>query len=153
MNPPLGNYNDALIQVRRELTDTLRVNTPVAAVRELEKAGWSREWACAAVETIEYKYNPAHLLPDARRSQEIREKLQSHAAIGAGIFIVGLLVSIGTLAIALSAGGLIVIAYGAVIAGAGMWLKSYPQLKNYPDRPLPKYVPPRDKRVYDPKNY
>jgi hypothetical protein len=59
----------------------------------------------------------------------------------------------GTLAIALSAGGLIVIAYGAVFAGAGMWLKAYPQLKRYPDRPMPKYIPPRDARVHDPMNY
>lgn len=153
MKPPADNYKDSLLQSRQELTELLKINTPAAAARELEKAGWPWEWACAAVETVEYKYNPARLTPDARRSQEIRERLQSHAALGAGLFIVGLVISIGSLAIALSAGGLIVIAYGAVFAGAGMWMKAYPQLKQYPDRPIPKYVPPRDKRVHDPGNF
>ncbi len=153
MNPPAENYKDSLLQARHELIELLKVSTPASAVRELEKAGWSREWACAAVETIEYKYNPAQLTPDARRSQEIRERLQSHAALGAGLFTIGLVISIGSLAIALSAGGLIVIAYGAVIAGAGMWMNAYPQLKQYPDRPMPKHVPPRDKRVHDSTNF
>ena len=153
MMPPTDNYNDSLFQARREIMDSLKINTPAAVVRNLEKASWTRDWACAAVEAIEYKYNPAGLSPSARRSQEIREKLQSQAALGAGLFIIGFVVSIGTLAIALSAGGLIVIAYGAVFVGAGMWLKAYPQLKQYPDRPMPKYVPPRDTRVHDPMKY
>ena len=153
MKPPSNSYSASLSESRRDLMDFLEKNTPAAAAKELEKAGWSWEWACAAVETIESKYNPARLSPDARRSQAIREKLQSQAALGAGIFIVGLVISIATLAIALSAGGLIVIAYGAVFVGAGMWLKAYPQLKRYPDRPLPKYVAPRDRRVHDPTAY
>ena len=153
MQPPTENYKDSLIQVRHEVTDALRCNTPAAVARNLEKSGWPWEWACAVVETIEYKHNPARLSPDARRSQEIHDKLKSQAALGSGLFLVGLIVSIGTLAIALSSGGLIVIAYGAVFVGAGMWLKAYPQLKQYPDRPMPKYIPPRDSRVHDPMNY
>ena len=140
MIPPAETFKDSLAQSRQELTDFMRVNPPAIAARELEKSGWSWEWACAAVETVEYKYNPARLTPDARGSQEIREKLQSHAMLGAGLFVIGLVVSIGTLVLALAAGGLIVIAYGAVFCGAGMWLKAYPQLKRYPDRPIPKYV-------------
>lgn len=153
MNSPAKTFKDSLIQSRQELTDFMRVNTPVVAARELEKAGWSWEWACAAVETVEYKYNPARLSPDARRGQEIREKHQSRAMLGAGMFVIGLLVSIGTLALALAAGGLIIIAYGAVFCGAGMWLKAYPELKRYPDRPIPKYVPPKDSRNHDPGNF
>ena len=153
MQPPAENYNDSLFQVRQELTDALKLNPPAVVARELEKVGWPWEWACAAVETIEYKYNPARLFPDARRSRQMHDNLKSHAALGAGLFLVGLVVSIGTLAIALSSGGLIVIAYGAVFVGAGMWLKAYPQLKQYPDRPMPKYIPPRDTRVHDPMNY
>ncbi len=153
MQSPNENFKDSLCQVRQEVTDALRVNTPAAVARDLEKSGWPWEWACAAVETIEYKYNPARLSPDARQSQEIHDKLKSRATLGLGLFLVGFFVSIGTLAIALSGGGLIVVAYGAVIVGAGMWLKAYPQLKKYPDRPMPKYVPPRDSHVHDPKSY
>lgn len=153
MKSPAETFKDSLVQSRQELTDFMSVNTPAVAARELEKAGWSWEWACAAVEAVEYKYNPARLSPDALRSQEIREKLQSHAMLGAGMFVIGLLVSIGTLALALAAGGLIVIAYGAVFCGAGMWLKSYPQLKRYPDRPIPKYVPPKNGRNCDPADF
>ena len=153
MKPPLETYKESLTESRGELTDFLRGNTPVIAARELEKSGWTWEWACAAVETIEYKYNPARLAPDARRSQEIREKHQSHAMLGAGLFVIGLVVSIGTLALALAAGGFIVIAYGAVFCGAGMWLKAYPQLKRYPDRPLPRYVPPKDSRNHNPGEF
>lgn len=153
MKSPAETYRDSLLQSREELTNFMRINAPAVAARELEKAGWPWEWACAAVETVEYKYNPARLSPDARRSQEIRERLQSKSMLGAGIFVIGLLVSIGTLTLALAAGGLIVIAYGAVFAGAGMWLKAYPQLKQYPDRPIPKYVPTKDSSVHDPGSY
>lgn len=153
MKPPLETFKDSLTQSRRELTDFMRINTPAVTARELEKAGWSWEWACAAVETVEYKYNPAGLSPDAKRSQEIRERLQSRAMLGAGLFVIGLLVSIGTLALAIAAGGLVVIAYGAVITGAGMWMTAYPQLGRYPDRPLPRYVAPRDSRNSSPADF
>lgn len=153
MLPPKDNFKDSLSMVQRDLTNALKINTPASVAEDLKESGWPWEWACAAVEIIEYRYNPARLSPDARRSQEIHDKLRSHAALGAGLFIVGLVVSIGTLSIALSSGGLIVIAYGAVFVGAGIWLKAYPQLKQYPDRPIPKYVPPRDARDHDPVNY
>lgn len=152
MRPPSGNYKDSFSQVQHEVTLALKRKPPAAVARELEKSGWPWEWACAAVETIEYKYNPASLYPDARSSQEMHEKLKSRATLGVGLFFVGLVVSIGTLAIALSA-GVVVIAYGAVFVGAGMWLKAYPKLKQYPSRPMPKYVPPRDPGVHDPMQY
>lgn len=153
MQPPTNDYKESLIQVSQQVTDALQVATPATVARELEKSGWSWEWACAVVETIEYKYNPARLSPDARRSQMIHDKLKSQASLGAGLFLVGLVISIGTVAIAFSSGGLVVIAYGAVFVGAGMWMKAYPQLKQYPDRPMPRYVAPRDSRVHDPTNY
>lgn len=153
MQPPTKDYKESLMRVRQEVTDALKVGTPATVARELEKSGWSWEWACAVVETIEYKYNPAGLWPDARQSQMIHDKLKTQASVGAGLFLVGLITSIGTLAIAFSAGGLVVIAYGAVFVGAGMWMKAHPQLKRYPDRPMPKYVAPRDSRVHDPTNY
>ncbi|OYV05300.1 MAG: hypothetical protein CFE26_12310 [Verrucomicrobiales bacterium VVV1] len=153
MQPPTKDYKESLLQVRQEVRDALKVATPATVARQLEKSGWSWEWACAVVETIEYKYNPAKLSPDAQRSQMIHDRLKSQASFGAGLFLVGLIVSVGTLAIALSAGGFVVIAYGAVFVGAGMWIKAYPQLKRYPDRPMPKYVPPRDSRVHDPMSY
>lgn len=153
MKPPAETLKESLIQSRRELTEFMSTQTPAATARELEKAGWSWEWACAAVETVEYKYNPARLSPDAKGSQEIRERLQSQAMLGAGLFVIGLLISIGTLVLAFKAGGLIVIAYGAVICGAGMWLKAYPQLSRYPDRPLPRYVTPRDSRNSSPADF
>jgi hypothetical protein len=53
MQPPTGNYKDSLFQVRQELTDALKINTPAAVARDLEKSGWPWEWACAAVETID----------------------------------------------------------------------------------------------------
>lgn len=153
MKSPAETFKESLIESRQELTEFMKVNPPASAALELKKAGWSWEWACAAVETVEYKYNPAGLSPDARRSQEIREKLHSRAMLGGGIFIIGLIVSIGTLALAFAAGGLIIITWGAVFCGAGMWMNSFPKLKRYPDRPVPKYVPPKDSRSHDPANF
>lgn len=83
----------------------------------------------------------------------MREKLQSQAMLGAGMFVIGLLVSIGTLTLALAVGGLVFIAYGAVFCGATMWMQAFPRLKRYSDRPLPKYVPPRDKSKHDPGSF
>ena len=153
MLPPKDNYQDSFKEAQQELRKALASKSPAAVARDLEKSGWTWEWACAAVETIEYQYNPAQLYPDARRSQEIREKLQMQASFGAGLFLVGLIVTFVTFAIAMTVGGLAIIAYGAVFVGAGLWLKTHPQLKKYPDRPLPKYVPPRDPKAHDPVNY
>ncbi len=49
IKPPTENYNDSLLQFRRELMDSLKMNTPAAFVRDLEIAGWTLDWACAAV--------------------------------------------------------------------------------------------------------
>jgi len=69
------------------------------------------------------------------------------------MFLLGLVGSIGTLALAIQGGGLVIIAYGAVIVGAGMWMESFSKLKKYVDRPIPKYRPPRNSAVHDPGEY
>ncbi len=43
MKPPAETLKESLTQSRRELTDFMRINTPAAAARELEKSGWSWE--------------------------------------------------------------------------------------------------------------
>ncbi len=99
---------------------------------------------------MEYKYNPAGLSPDAKSSQEIREKLYSRAMLGAGIFVVSFIIAVGVLVLS---GKLVLIAFGTAIAGAGMGLTAYPQLGRYPDRPLPRYVAPRDSRKSSPADF
>jgi hypothetical protein len=153
MKSPLDTYNDSLRNSRAEIIDALKHQTPMVVATQLEQSGWHREWACLAVETMELKYNPAGLFPNPQASQKTREKLQSRGGLGAALFFVGLVVSVGTLWVAVSAGGLVIIAYGAVIWGAATWLGSYSKLKQHPDRPIPKYVPPRKKGVHDPGNY
>jgi hypothetical protein len=153
MNPPTDSYAESLKLVRDQLIELMKGKTPYEAALLLEKAGWSREWACAAVEKIEYSHNPARLVPDAKRSQATRESLQSRFALGVGLLVIGLLVSLGTLFVALSVGGWVFIAYGAVITGFGMCAQTLPLLRRYPDRPLPRYVPPKDARVHDPGSF
>ena len=131
----------------------LKRESPEQAALSLEREGWPREWACAAIAHIETKHNPAGLVHGSVRNQELREKLQTRAALGGAMFVIGLLVSLGTLVSALYTGGWIVIAYGAVFTGAGMWLQSFPLLKKYPDRRMPVYVPPKDPKDHNPNNY
>ncbi len=138
---------------RGEITKLLATTTPEKAALSLEKNGWPRKWACKAVTELETTRNPSNLPQGWAHNQGRREKLQSTATIGAFLFIVGSLVSLISLASALHSGGWIIIAYGAVVSGAGMWMKSYPELKRYPDRKLPIYVPPRDLKNSNPDDY
>ena len=135
------------------ILDLLRTTTPEKAAIAMEKSGWPREWACKAVVEIETTRNPANLPNGWASNQRLREKHGSAAMFGACLFIVGALVSLATLGIALHSGGWILITYGAVITGAGLWLKNPPEVKKYPDRRLPLYVPPRDPKNSDPSQY
>lgn len=139
-----GSLQDAINANRMRLIDLLKSRKPEEVALLLGKEGWSREWACKAVRTVETIHNPAQLPHGAERNQAIREKLQMHAGLGAGIFLVGLIITIFTVATALAFGGLVIIAYGAIFVGAGMFIRAYPQMKRYPDRRLPVFLPPKD---------
>jgi len=148
-----GTLQEAINENRARLLDELKRGTPMKVALLLEKEGWSREWACKAVQTLEVKYNPAHLHDGSVKNQEIREKLQMRASIGAGLFILGTLVTVVTLLSALAHGGLIVIAFGAIFSGASLWGHNYSRLKKYPDRRLPIYLPPKDSTGSRPQDY
>ncbi|MFD0892054.1 hypothetical protein KBB96_11555 [Luteolibacter ambystomatis] len=120
---------------------------------ELEKDGWSREWACAAVREIEVKYNPAGLRDGALLNQKLRDHFQFRLFAGIGLFAIGLVVTVATLVSALNFGGWIVVTFGSIISGAGMAVTSFQRLKRYPDRPLPVYFQPRDPKVDDPGSF
>lgn len=138
---------------RLAILDLLRTTTPEKAALILKKSGWPREWACRAVTEIETTRNPANLPNGWTNNQWRREKHEGRATLGACMFLVGTLVSLITLASALHSGGWIVIAYGAVITGAGMWIRNAPEVKKYPDRRLPVYIPPRDPKNSNPADY
>lgn len=144
---------EAFREHRSEILGLLRSATPEKAAIILEKNGWPREWACKAVVEIETTRNPSNLHDGWASNQRSREKHESAAMLGACLFIVGTLVSLITLASALHSGGWIIIAYGAVITGAGLWMKNAPAVKKYPDRRLPVYIAPRDPKNSDPSQY
>ena len=151
--PSTPDLQTAINENRSRLIDLLKQETPEKVALILEKEGWTREWACKAVRTVEIRNNPTYLRDGVIQHQKIRERLQMQVGLGAGIFIVALLISIATLASALAFGGLIVITYGAVFVGAGMFMRAYPHLKRYPDRRLPVYTPPKNARGEDPQDF
>ena len=126
MNILQGSLQDAINQSRPRLIEMLKQGKPQQVALQLEKEGWSREWACKAVRTVEIRNNPAHLPHGAEKTQAIRERLQMHAGLGAGLFLVGLLTTAITLSAALAFGGLAIIAYGAIFVGAGMFIRRIP---------------------------
>lgn len=151
--PARGTLQDAINENRQRLVELLKKGSPEKTALILEKEGWSREWACKAVQTIETRHNPSNLVHGPKHNQQIRERLQTHAGIGACLFTIGFLVTTLSLISAFSSGGWIIIAYGSIFAGAGMFLKSFPQLKRYPDRKPPLFLPPKDSGDGSPQDY
>jgi len=146
-------YESAFTESQGEIAQKLRQHTPMQAALLLEKEGWPREWACNAVSQIEVTKNPSGLRDGHAGNQRIREKLTLKAGVGGALFVVGLVVSLSTLLNAFSSGGFILVMYGAVIAGARMWMKAFPRIKHYLDRRLPVYSPPRNTREHNPGEY
>lgn len=131
----------------------LKAEPPMDVALKLEADGWPRDWACKAVEHIEITQNPAGLRHGAQGNQMIRDRLQMQMGLGAVMFFVGLVVSVVTLVNAMHFGGWVVITYGAVFAGGSMWLRAFPLRKQYPDRRIPVYVPPKDFRDHKPAEF
>ncbi|WP_200267261.1 hypothetical protein [Luteolibacter pohnpeiensis] len=153
MKNPASTYQEAFDAERNSIRILLQTQTPIEVAQRLTKNGWPWEWACAAVECIELRENPASLPHGSAANQRYREKLELKANLGLGLLIIGLLFSLFTLVVAFNFGGTAIIAYGAVICGAGLWLNVRPKLKFFPNRRLPKYQPPRDPKVYSPDSY
>ncbi|MGC4017136.1 MAG: hypothetical protein QM755_21885 [Luteolibacter sp.] len=147
------SYEMTVASTSVKLREMLKGSPPCRVALDLEKEGWSREWACAAVREIEVKYNPAGLRHGALMNQKLRDQAQGRFFIGIGLFSIGLLVTLVTLISALNFGGWIFITFGSIISGAGMALTSFQSMKRLPDRPLPLYVAPRDPKVDDPGSF
>jgi len=150
---PQPSLQETINQNRMRLVELLKKEKPQKVALMLEKEGWSREWACKAVRTIEIRHNPTNVPHGPEKNQQIRDNLQMHAGMGAGLFVVGLLVSLLSFVFAMIGGGLVIFAYGAIFVGAGMFMRAYPKLKQYPDRKLPLFLPPKDARGARPEDY
>ena len=153
MTHPADSYEVTLRKNAQEIRGLLQASVPFQVALELEKRGWPREWACAAVETIECQYNPAGVAHGPIVNQKLRDASQMRFYLGIGLFVIGALVTVVTLATALESGGLVIVAYGAILSGASMAAVSFGGLKRYPDRPIPKYLAPRNPNEHDPGNY
>lgn len=147
--PSTTDLQTAINENRSRLVELLKQESPEKVALILQKEGWTREWACQAVRTVEIRNNPTNLREGVVQNQKIRERLQMQVGLGAGIFIVALLISIVTLI----SGGVILIAYGAMFVGGGIFMRAYPHLKRYPERKLPVYIPPKNARGEDPQDF
>ncbi|MGJ8723829.1 MAG: hypothetical protein ACSHYB_04665 [Roseibacillus sp.] len=145
-------YPEAVKTHRPEVFEKLKTNTPRHVVAILEKKGWSREWACQIVAGIERKRNPAGLMNGSDENQRLRKKYVLRAMLGGVFFLIGLLVTIGTLVISFAQGGIAIIAYGAIIWGGITFWSAYPNISRYPDREIPVYHPPKAKG-HNPQDY
>ena len=139
------SYPDAVNAHKSKVLDELKRSTPKRVVALLEKNGWSREWACKIVAGMEKKYNPANLRWGPTDNQSLRDKYSTRAFFGGGALLIGLIVTIGSLFLAFSHGGLGIVAYGAVLWGGATFWSGITNVGKYPDREIPVYKEPEVK--------
>jgi len=139
------DYREAVKVHKESVLEELRKNKPKQVVTILEKNGWPREWACNIVTGMEKKYNPANLKWGPDENQRLREKYSTRVFLGGGALLIGLIVTIGSLFLALSFGGLGIISYGAVLWGGATLWNGLSNVGSYPDREIPVYKEPEVK--------
>jgi len=149
-----NSYPDAVKAHKLKVLEELKKSTPKHVVALLEKNEWSREWACKIVAGMENKYNPANLERSLTENQRLREKYSKRAFFGGLALFIGVIVTIGSLVLALSSGGLVIVAYGAVLSGAATFWSGIANVGKYPDREIPVYREPEVKvKGHNPDTY
>ncbi|MBK1856599.1 hypothetical protein JO972_16665 [Verrucomicrobiaceae bacterium 5K15] len=139
------NFRDAVLAHKSDVLEELGRSKPKKVVALLEHNGWPREWACNIVAGMEKKYNPANLKWGPEENQRLREKYSSRVFIGGAILLVGSIVTILSLVLAFSFGGLGIVAYGAILWGGGTFWSGISNVGSYPDREIPIYKSPEVK--------
>ena len=148
------DYREAVKAHKSAVLEQLRNHKPKHVVATLERNGWSREWACNIVAGMEKKYNPGNLRYPPDENQRLREKYSNRVFFGGAALLIGLIVTIGSLFLAFSYGGLGIVAYGAVLWGAATLWSGLTNVKSYPDREIPRYMPPVEKAEgHSPESY
>ena len=138
-------YREAVKAHKESVLEQLGKSKPKRVVALLEKNGWSREWACNIMAGMEKRYNPANLKWGPEENQRLREKYSTRVFLGGGALLIGLIVTIGSLILALSFGGLGIVAYGAVLWGGTTLWNGLSKVGSYPDREIPVYIAPEVK--------
>jgi hypothetical protein len=152
MKSPAGTFKESLMQPRYELTEFMRANSPASAAMELKKqdglgSGHARRMKPSNTKTTLPGFSRCSKQPGNTGKTSISSNAgwrnvchrahRFYRHLGTGVCRRG--------------------AHYHHLGGGLLWGWNVDELisktQRYPDRPIPKYVPPKDSRNHDPADF